>query len=108
MMRSDQDRSHPEARMSDAVIFVAVFGGLFVLRLIAATVVFIVLLPAGDRCPVCDHPTLRVQHAVWNRIAPFFRTSWCPACEWDGMLRHGAVTPVEQVVLLASARDRAS
>lgn len=94
--------------MSDAVIFVAVFGGLFVLRLIAATVVFIVLLPAGDRCPVCDHPTLRVQHAVWNRIAPFFRTSWCPACEWDGMLRHGAVTPVEQVVLLASARDRAS
>lgn len=91
--------------MSDAVIFVAVFGGLFVLRLIAATVVFILLLPAGDRCPVCDHPTLRVQHAVWNRIAPFFRTSWCPACQWDGMLRHGPVTSIERTSPFAAARD---
>jgi uncharacterized protein with PIN domain len=50
-------------------------------------------MPEGDRCPVCDAPTLRVAHAVWNRVAPFFRTSWCHACGWEGMLRHGAVTP---------------
>ena len=91
--------------MSDAVIFVAIFGGLFVLRFIAATIVFIVLLPQGDRCPICDQPTLRVQHAVWNRIAPFFRTSWCPACLWEGMLRHGVVTPARGVAPLAPARD---
>ena len=91
--------------MSDAVIFVAIFGGLFVLRFIAATIVFVVLLPEGDRCPVCDHPTLRMQHAIWNRIAPFFRTSWCPACQWEGMLRHGTVTPVVGVAPLAPVRD---
>ena len=79
--------------MSDAAIFIGFFGGIFVLRIIAATVVFFWLLPAGDRCPACDAPTLRVQSPVWNRIAPWLRTSWCPDCGWDGMLRHGPLTP---------------
>lgn len=79
--------------MSDAAIFILIFGGLFVARFVAATIVFFVLMPQGDRCPVCDAPTLRVAHAVWNRVAPFFRTSWCHACGWEGMLRHGTVTP---------------
>jgi hypothetical protein len=73
--------------MSDAVIFVVVFVGLFVLRLIAATVVFLLILPEGDRCPNCDAVTLRVQSAGWNRIMPWFRTSWCYECGWDGLLR---------------------
>ncbi len=81
--------------MSDAAIFTLIFGGLFVARFVAATVVFFVLMPRGDRCPVCDAPTLRVVHRVWNRLAPFFRTSWCHACGWEGMLRHGEVTPHE-------------
>ena len=73
--------------MSDAVIFVVVFGGFFVLRLIAATIVFLLILPDGVRCPNCDAVTVRVQSAGWNRLMPWFRTSWCYECGWDGLLR---------------------
>lgn len=79
--------------MSDAAIFVAVFGGFVVLRIIAATVVFFWLLPAGDRCPHCDAPTLRMQSKWCNRLLPWLRTSWCMECHWEGMLRHGPLTP---------------
>ena len=80
--------------MSDAAIFAIIIGGLFVLRVVAATVVFCWLLPAGDRCPHCDAPSLWVRSPLWNRIAPWLRTSWCPECSWEGMLRHGPLTPV--------------
>lgn len=79
--------------MSDAAIFIGFFGGIFVIRIIAATMVFCWLLPAGDRCPHCDAATLRVQSPVWNRLVPALRTSWCAECGWEGMLRHGALTP---------------
>ena len=79
--------------MSDAAIFIGFFGGLFVLRIVVATIVFCWLLPAGDRCPHCDAPTLRVESRLWNRLVPPLRTSWCPECGWEGMLRHGPVTP---------------
>ena len=80
--------------MSDGVIFVAVFAGLFVLRIIAATLVFLWILPEGDQCPNCDAVTLRVQSAGWNRLMPWFRTSWCYECGWDGLLRgHGPARP---------------
>lgn len=79
--------------MSDALIFIAFFGGGFILRIIAATVVFCWLLPAGDRCPNCDAPTLWVKSRVWKVLAPRLRTSWCPECGWEGMLRHGPLTP---------------
>ncbi len=79
--------------MSDAVIFVLVFGGLFILRIIAATVVFLWILPKGDRCPNCNAVTIWVQSKWWNRCMPWFRTSWCIVCGWRGMLRHGPLTP---------------
>ncbi|HEY0971362.1 MAG TPA: hypothetical protein VGE02_10400 [Gemmatimonadales bacterium] len=79
--------------MSDAAIFAIIIGGLFVLRLVAATVIFCWLLPAGGRCPQCDAPTLWIHSPVWSRIAPWLRTSWCPACGWEGMLRHGTFAP---------------
>ena len=79
--------------MSDAAIFVLVFGGLFVLRIVAATLFFLFLLPEGDRCPNCDAPTLRVQRPLW-RLLPRFRPSWCLDCGWHGLLRTGPVTPV--------------
>jgi hypothetical protein len=79
--------------MSDAAIFVGFFGGIFVVRIIAATVVFCWLLPRGDRCPNCDAPTLWIQSPTWNRLFPWLRTSWCADCGWDGMLRHGPLTP---------------
>jgi hypothetical protein len=77
---------------TDAIIFGAVLIGFFILRLVIATVFFYFILPEGDRCPVCDTPTLRVASKGWNTLLPWFRTSWCYACGWDGMLRHGPVS----------------
>ncbi|MEO8560464.1 MAG: hypothetical protein ABI601_00215 [bacterium] len=79
--------------MSDAVVFGLVFVGFFLLRGIAATVIFFYLLPEGDRCPNCDAVTLRVESRVANRLLPKFRTSWCYECGWHGMLRRGPLTP---------------
>lgn len=76
--------------MWDAVIFAVVFGGFFVVRAIAATIVFYFLLPETSRCPVCDEPTIRVKSAAWNVLLPWFRTSWCYRCGWEGLLRPGA------------------
>lgn len=76
--------------MSDAVIFVGVFVGLFAVRILAATVLFFWILPGGDRCPCCDAVTLRVQSVGWNALMPWFRTSWCIECGWEGMLRSSA------------------
>lgn len=74
--------------MSDAALFVILFGGLFVLRIIVATVAFLVLLPRTDRCPNCDQQTLRMASALFDRWLPWFRKSWCVACGWHGLLRH--------------------
>jgi hypothetical protein len=73
--------------MSDATIFVLVFGGLFVLRICAATVVFFYILPCGDQCPNCDARTARIQTGRWNRLIPTLRSSWCMDCGWEGILR---------------------
>jgi hypothetical protein len=72
------------------VLSVAVFGGFFVLRGIAATVVFYYLLDGDSRCPHCDAETLRVESGAWNRLLPWFRTSWCYECGWEGVLRPDA------------------
>ena len=88
--------------MSDAAIFVLVFGGIFILRIIAATVFFLLILPSGDRCPNCDAVTVRVQSRGWNLIMPWFRTSWCYACGWEGLLRKGDLTPDPAI----AARDK--
>lgn len=83
--------------MSDAAIFVSAFVVLLVLRITGATVVFFYLLPRGDRCPICDDSTLRIQHRGWNTLAPWFRTSWCPGCGWAGLLRFGPLALRESV-----------
>jgi hypothetical protein len=83
--------------MSDAAIFVLVFGGLFILRIIAATVVFLVLLPRGDRCPLCDRPTARVASFLLDRFMPWFRKSWCLTCGWTGLLRRGPLTETQAI-----------
>lgn len=76
--------------MSDVLVFAGVFLGFFVLRGIAATITFYFLLPDTDRCPMCDEPTLRVSEPWWNRLLPWFRTSWCYRCGWEGLLRPAA------------------
>ena len=90
--------------MSDAVIFAVVFVGFFVLRLIAATIVFFVILPEGERCPNCDAVTLRVQSRGMNALMPWFRTSWCYECGWRGLLRRGPVTRQPEVSAEAKVR----
>jgi hypothetical protein len=81
--------------MLEAVLAIVILGGFFVLRGIAATIVFFYLLPAGDRCPNCDGATIRVESKGWNRTLPWFRTSWCLDCGWHGLLRHGPLTPTD-------------
>ncbi len=78
--------------MSDAAIFIVVFAGLFILRVVAATLVFFVLLPKGDRCPHCDASTLRVESRLLDRTMPWFRASWCLECGWEGTLRRGPLS----------------
>ena len=73
--------------MSDAALFVLVFGGLFVLRGIAATIVFLWILPDGIRCPQCDAETMRMQSGRVLRLLRGFRSSWCLACGWHGVHR---------------------
>jgi hypothetical protein len=75
--------------MSDAILFAVAFVGFFVLRAIAATIIFFFILPTGDRCPMCDAHTFRVQSKGWNLLMPWFRTSWCADCGWEGLLRRG-------------------
>jgi hypothetical protein len=82
--------------MSDTAIFMIVFVGLFVLRIIVATIVFYFILDRGDHCPWCNEVTLRVQPSGWGRIVPFLRSSWCLACGWTGYLRYGPVTQTPQ------------
>jgi hypothetical protein len=76
--------------MSGVVIFAVVFVAFFVLRAIVATITFYYLLPDNNRCPLCDAPTLRVSEPAWNRLLPWFRTSWCYSCGWEGLLRPAA------------------
>jgi hypothetical protein len=78
--------------MSDAALFVLVFGGLFLLRGIAATIVFLWILPDGIRCPQCDAETMRVQPGRILRLLKGFRSSWCLACGWHGVHR---ISPAE-------------
>jgi hypothetical protein len=69
------------------VVFAVVLVAFFVLRIIVATIVFFMILPDGDRCPICDETTLHVQSRGWNVLMPWFRTSWCMRCGWDGLHR---------------------
>ena len=78
--------------MSDAALFVLVFGGLFVLRGIAATIVFLWILPDGIRCPQCDAETMRMEPSRVMRLLPSFRSSWCLVCGWHGV--HRIVRPL--------------
>ncbi|GAC1647519.1 MAG: hypothetical protein NVS4B3_01680 [Gemmatimonadaceae bacterium] len=79
--------------MSDAVIFTLVFAGLFVARIIAATIVFCLILPRGDRCPNCDAVTVRLEASRWTvLLTRWFRSSWCYECGWEGMLRRGPLS----------------
>lgn len=93
--------------MSEGVIFVTVIAGLFVLRVVAATLAFLVLLPRGDRCLDCDAPTVRVASRLYDRWLPWFRKSWCLRCGWTGLLRRGPLSDdVDAVTYAPIAKSR--
>jgi hypothetical protein len=74
--------------MSEAAWFVIVFVGFAVVRLGIATAFFYAVLEDDDRCPECDAPTIRIRARGWNLLMPWFRTSYCIDCRWEGLLRH--------------------
>ena len=92
--------------MWDAIVWIGVIGGFFILRAVLATVFFLYLLPEGDRCPNCDAVTVRVQSRGWNVLLPRFRTSWCYECGWHGLLRDGPLTPAHTTAPLTKHEPR--
>ena len=90
-----------------AVVFAVVLVAFFVLRIVVATIVFLFILPDGDRCPICDDVTLRVESKGWNVLMPWFRTSWCMRCNWDGLHRRGPATS-RGPVPVSSSRETVS
>jgi hypothetical protein len=91
--------------MSDAALFILVFGGLFILRGVAATVVFLWILPDGIRCPQCDAETMRLTPSRLMRLLPGFRSSWCLVCGWRGVLRIARPSPVPRTGGRAAPTD---
>ena len=77
------------------MVFAVVLIAFFALRIVVATLVFFFILPDGDRCPICDEVTLRVQSKGWNTLMPWFRTSWCMRCNWEGLHRLGQANRAE-------------
>jgi hypothetical protein len=89
-----------------AAIFVAVFIALLIGRVVFATIVFLWVLPEGGSCPICDAPTLRITSPFWNFFLPRFRTSWCPECGWEGLLRAGGSYPASGTGVHSAAGPR--
>ena len=81
--------------MVEAVVFTVVFVGFFLLRFIAATMFFFYILPEGVQCPCCNADTLHIESRFWRIAAPRFRSSWCPACNWEGLLKRRPQLPAK-------------
>lgn len=90
--------------LSGAVWFCVVIVGLFVVRGLLATWLFLLVLPEGERCPVCDEPTLRMESHGINRMLPWFRPSWCYQCGWEGWLRNEPSATAERPAFVQSGR----
>jgi hypothetical protein len=76
-------------------LFFWFFAVLFILRGIAATFVYAWLLSDAPDCPSCGGETLHVQPRAFQRLFPKLRPSWCPTCDWEGLL-HPVPEPAAQ------------
>jgi hypothetical protein len=80
---------------TDAWIFIGVILGIRVAFIYIATKAFVMMIPDGDVCIMCDSETLPIQRDGWWRIlGPRFRRSWCLGCGWEGVLRRSVVPSV--------------
>ena len=76
---------------TDAAIFIGVFVVFRIVVIWMATKAFIVMIPDGDVCPLCDSYTLPITRDGWWRVlGPRFRRSWCLGCGWEGVLQRSA------------------
>ena len=76
---------------TDAWIFIGVFVTIRIVIIWFCTRLFILMIPDGDRCPMCDSYTLPIERDGWWRVlGPRFRRSWCLECRWEGVLRRSA------------------
>ena len=72
-------------------VILAIRGAFFWL----ATKAFVMMIPDGDSCIMCDGETLAIQRDGWWRImGPRFRRSWCISCGWEGVLRRSSVPSI--------------
>ena len=88
--------------MSTALWFVLFFTVFSVVRLGLATLFFWAVLPDDDRCPNCDAPTIRIQSRGWNFLFPWFRTSYCLECRWEGLLANSKGGQVQERTVATS------
>ena len=57
-----------------------------------ATKAFVMMIPDGNQCTICDGETLAIERDGWWRIlGPRFRRSWCLECGWEGVLRRSTI-----------------
>lgn len=84
--------------MNDAAVFLGFFGGLFVLRIIAATFVYAWLLSEAPECPACGGESFHVQRRGVAWLFPRLRPSWCPECGWEGLLQPSRREPAGPLV----------
>jgi hypothetical protein len=76
---------------TDAWIFIGFFVAVRVIIVWFLTRLYIMMIPDGDRCPLCDGYTLPIERNGWWRVlGPRFRRSWCLDCQWEGVLRRSA------------------
>lgn len=77
---------------TDAWMFIAGILAIRVCFIYIATKAFVMMIPDGDRCVICDGDTLAIQRDGWWRIlGPRFRRSWCIDCGWEGVLRRSSI-----------------
>jgi hypothetical protein len=79
--------------VGNSAIFFWFFAVLFVLRAVAATFVYAWLLSDAPECPSCGGETLHVERRGVQRLFPKLRPSWCPVCNWEGLLHHAPRLP---------------
>lgn len=77
---------------TDAWMFI---GGVLAMRVAffwIATKAFVMMIPDGDQCVMCNGETLAIARDGWWRVlGPRFRRSWCLDCGWEGLLRRAEV-----------------
>ncbi|WP_309671160.1 hypothetical protein [Gemmatimonas sp.] len=77
---------------TDAAIFIVFFVTIRCVFIWLATKAFVMMIPDGDACPMCDDETLAIERVGgWRVLGERFRRSWCIGCGWEGVLQRSDV-----------------